>query len=805
MTALPAGSATRDTGPPARPSAEPPRSHGRPGALRRWLAEIGLGARLALSGGREGLLRTGLTALGVGLGVAVLLLAVSVPGILDGQHTRTDARSVHFADSPPKSDATVLSLPITSEYRDRLVSGRFLRAEGSHPVLPPGVSALPPDGTILVSPALRDLLAAPEGALLHQRFPQPIAGTIAKEGLSGPSELYFYGTRGDLADGQHSVMRVASYGSHRTSDPLHPVLLLLVVVIFVALLMPVAMFVAAATRFGGEQRDRRLAAVRLVGADTWMTRRVAAGEAVVSAALGVLLGVGFFLVGRQFAERLSLSRTSVFASDIRPSAALAALIVVAVPLAALAMTLLALRRVVVEPLGVVRRAVSRTRRRIWWRILLPLAGLGLLVPLIGERVQRLNVWQAAGGVVLLLLGVAALLPWLFDRLVARLGAGGAVSWQLAVRRLQLSSDSALRAVNAIAVAAAGTIALQMLFATAEASSTRDSEQDVNQVQAVTAVTISPQAAARGTADVGTVLRTTPGVTGLYSYRQDRARVEDAPDTNSFEIVVADCETLRRLADLPGCVEGDAFAVDPASFTRPGNQDATGTAGRTVILGGFDPERDGQRWTVPQHLQTARERRDAYGMDHQGLLLTPGAAPPVRADQRIYSYIGLDQANPDAADHLRNAAMGLGLTTSVSILRWRIVDDTFASIRRGLFAGATVVLLLVGLSLLVGTLEQLRERRRTLASLVAFGTRRRTIALSILWQTAVPVVLGLVVAAALGLTLGAVLLRVVAADLLLDWPGVGVVSAIAAGVVLLVTAASLPPLFRLMRPDGLRFE
>ncbi|MFG2044185.1 FtsX-like permease family protein [Dactylosporangium sp. NPDC048998] len=803
MTALSAGSATADAGPSAGTSAGPPRPHGRPGVLRRWLAEIGLGARLALSGGREGLLRTGLTALAVGLGVAVLLLAVSVPGILDGRHARTDARGdLRFGDPPPKSDATVLSLPIYSSYRDRAVNGRFLRAEGSHPVLPPGVSALPPDGSIVVSPALRDLLAAPEGALLRQRFPQPIAGTIAKEGLSGPNELYFYGTRGDLAYGQPSVMRLASYGSHSTNDPLAPVLLLLVVVIFVALLMPVAMFVAAATRFGGEQRDRRLAAVRLVGADTWMTRRVASGEAVVSAALGVLLGAGFFLVGRQFAERLELSGTSVFASDLRPSPALAALIVVAVPLAALAMTLLALRRVVVEPLGVVRRAVSRTRRRIWWRILLPLAGLGLLVPLIDDRPHRLNVWQAAGGVVLLLLGVATLLPWLFDRLVARLGAGGPVSWQIAVRRLQLSSDGALRAVNAIAVAAAGTIALQMLFAAAEAQSTTASRQDVNRAQAVTIVTISPPAAARGTADVDAVLRTTPGVTGLHSYRQDYATVEDAPDGGGFEIVVADCETLAKLADLPGCTDGDAFAVDPASFGQPGSGlDATGAAGRTVILG----NRDGGRWTVPQHLRSAREHRDAYGIDHDGLLLTPGAAPPVGTHQHIYSYIGLDPANPDAEEHLRNAAMRLGPTTDVSILQSRTVNRTFASIRRGLFAGATVVLVLVGLSLLVGTLEQLRERRRTLAALVAFGTRRRTIALSILWQTAVPVALGLVVAAALGLTLGVALLRVIAVEVRLDWPGVAVVSAIAGGVVLLVTAASLPPLFRLMRPEGLRFE
>ncbi|WP_432972622.1 FtsX-like permease family protein [Dactylosporangium sp. CA-233914] len=794
-----------------------PRAHGRPGPLRRWLSEVGLGARLALGGGREGLLRTALTALGVGLGVAVLLLSVSVPSILDGRHHRTDGRDdLHFTgDTPPRTESTLLMLRVDDVYRDRSVTGRFLHAEGARPILPPGVSALPPDGSIVVSPALRDLFATPGGALLRQRYPQPIAGTIAKAGLSGPNELYFYGTRDDLTESDSRVQRLSYYGSASRDDPLPPILLLLVVVIFVVLLMPVAMFVAAATRFGGEQRDRRLAAVRLVGADTWMTRRIAAGEAVVSAALGVLLGLAVFYAGRGFAERFELSDISVYASDIHPAPALAALIVVAVPLAALLMTLLALRRVVVEPLGVVRRATARAKRRIWWRVLLPLVGAALIVPLIGDKAHRFNVWQAAAGMILLLLGVATLVPWLFDRLVARLGAGGPVAWQIAVRRLQLTGDSALRAVNAVAVAAAGTIALQMLFAAALAENTTATKQDVAEAQAMVMVNQSRLSPVQGPADIAAELAKTSGVTAVHTYRQNYARVDDGPlDPGSgadfFEIVVADCETLRMLATLPGCADGDAFAVDPASFAQPNmaGPDTTALAGKPIVIdkgSGGDEGDPGLRWTVPGQLKTAREHRDAYGMDHDGLLLTPSAAPPSWTAGVYLTLVGLDPGNPDAAEHLRNAAMRIGPTTNVSILASHATDKTFASIRRGLFAGATVVLVLVGLSLLVGTVEQLRERRRTLAALVAFGTRRATMAWSILWQTALPVLLGLVVAAAMGVALGAALLRIVAVEVRLDWPGVGIVAAISAAVVLLVTAASLPPLFRLMRPEGLRFE
>ncbi|MFD5181477.1 FtsX-like permease family protein [Streptomyces sp. NPDC058372] len=56
--------------------------------------------------------------------------------------------------------------------------------------------------------------------------------------------------------------------------------------------------------------------------------------------------------------------------------------------------------------------------------------------------------------------------------------------------------------------------------------------------------------------------------------------------------------------------------------------------------------------------------------------------------------------------------------------------------------------------LVSMIEQLRERRRVLAALAAFGTRRRTPAWSVLWRTAIPVTLGIALAVGGGLGLGA---------------------------------------------------
>ncbi|CAM5687468.1 Membrane protein OS=Streptomyces antimycoticus OX=68175 GN=SANT12839_060220 PE=3 SV=1 [Streptomyces antimycoticus] len=150
----------------------------------------------------------------------------------------------------------------------------------------------------------------------------------------------------------------------------------------VVLLLPVLIFIATAARFGGERRDRRLAALRLVGADIHMTRRIAAGESLFGSLLGLAVGGGLFLLGRELISGVDIWGISFFASDIVPSAPLALVIAAAVPASAVMVTLIALRGIAIEPLGVVRNAKPK-RRRLWWRLLLPLLGMAMLLPLAG--------------------------------------------------------------------------------------------------------------------------------------------------------------------------------------------------------------------------------------------------------------------------------------------------------------------------------------------------------------------------------------------------------------------------------------
>ncbi|GGY33840.1 ABC transporter permease [Streptomyces xanthochromogenes] len=774
------------------------------------LRDLALGARFALAGGREGWTRTLLTAVGVGLGVALLLGTTALPGALNARNARDNARNDYGAsvDGGPAVDTLLIGRADT-QFQGSDVRGRLLQPEGAKAPLPPGVSALPAPGTMVASPALRDLLASPEGKLLRDRLPYRITSTIADRGLMGPHELAYYAgsdalkQRKDVTNDRAEVLRVNKFVNPSPGEKIDPVLALLIVIIFVVLLMPVGVFIAAAVRFGGDRRDRRLAALRLAGADRRMTRWMAAGEALAGAVVGVVVGALFFVIGRQYVGDITIAGLNVFPADLDPNPLLAVGVALAVPASAVAVTLFAMRSVVVEPLGVVRTSVPR-RRRMWWRVLPPLAGLGLLVPLMGRGRDRgtFNQVQVIGGTVLLLIGVTALLPWLVEAVVRRLG-GGPVGWQLAVRRLQLTSGSAARMVNGIAVAVAGAIALQMLFGAVEGDYVKSSGEDTSRAQLM--VPLGDSSPDRQAQEIS-ALKDVAGVTSVAALGSLDAGEKAKEPQHYLPVTVGTCADLGEAATLPSCKDGDVFiatggAWSPELATPPGS-----TVYLDPVNGGSATQGAAVRWTVPASTREAASRPDPTGQRRPGLMVTPGALPR-GAKLPIHSTVFVSTAPGDttAKERVLNLAARADPLTSARSLNDVQTSNRFAGVRKGLYIGAAAVLMLIGASLLVSMLEQLRERKKLLSALVAFGTRRTTLSWSVLCQTAVPVALGLALASLVGLGLGSVLLRMVGRPVTVDWvPAVSMVG-IGAGVVLLVTALSLPPLWRLMRPEGLRTE
>ncbi|WP_328669999.1 ABC transporter permease [Streptomyces sp. NBC_00322] len=782
-----------------------------------WIRDLTLGVRFAVTGGRRGWTRTVLTAVGVGLGVSLLLVAASVPNLIQSRDDRESARVVTFDNDVKRSERSFLMAATGTLYHGDTIKGTLIRPDGDHAPAPPGLAKLPGPGEMAVSPALAELLAAPEGALLKDRLPYRITATIADRGLIGPGELLYYAGSGTLSADTADSRSVGYGGNEGKPEPLNAVLLLMIVIACVALLLPVAVFIATAVRFGGEQRDRRLAALRLVGSDQAMTRRIAAGESLCGALLGLAAGAGFFALIRQLAGSVTIWNINAFPFDIVPSTALTALVVLAVPASAIGVTLFTLRGVSIEPLGVVRNTAPR-RRRLWWRLLLPAAGLALLLPQAGQvdmAGTEIATYQIAGGALLVLIGVTALLPWLVEAVVGRL-RGGPVSWQLAVRRLQLSSGTAARAVSGIVVAAAGAIALQMLFASVQSDFMKPTGMDSARAQLETHAGAADGSVAHEMIQKYSATKGVSGVIGIIEAGVERAGPQRSGEDfiPTTQITVGDCPSLRELAKLASCKDGDVFLARTrggdgppddylAKTARPGAQvnlhpDAYSSEG--------EPEKtEPVLWRIPASARTVDSRTDPMGQKSFGILATPSTvdvsklrSPSARA------MIRLDPAVPDAAEYARNTAAAIDPLTRVSTLQNFERDSMFSSVRTGLFVGATATMLLIAASLLVSTLEQLRDRKRLLSVLVAFGTRRATLSWSVLWQTAVPIALGLALAVTGGIGLGLVLLKLVGKQVA-DWWAFLPITGVGAALILLVTLLSLPPLWRMMRPDGLRTE
>ncbi|MEV0437850.1 FtsX-like permease family protein [Streptomyces spectabilis] len=793
-----------------------------PTGVRAWLRDLAMGLRFAVGGGRQGWTRTILTAVGVGLGVALLLGAASVPDMLNKRDARSTARTP-LAEMNGKQvepgDTSVLSINVSTDFGDSEINGRVLRADGKRPVLPPGLGSLPEPGEMVVSPALRDLMNSSGGKLLKERFSQyRQAGTIGDAGLMHPKELYYY-LGSDSLTKSDGAYRTQSFGYKEPAEPLDPLLVVLIVLICVVLLTPVVIFIGTAVRFGGERRDQRLAALRLVGADRRAVRRIAAGEALCGALLGLVAGAGFFLLARQLVGMVDIWKVSAFPSDMVPLPGLAALILVAVPVSAVVVTLVSLRAVTIEPLGVVRSSAPR-KRRLWWRLLLPVVGLGILLG--QDRISTesttadVHVYVIAVGATLALVGLATLLPWLVEAAVAKL-RGGPVPWQLATRRLQLSSGTAARAVSGITVAVAGAVALQMLFASMHDDFNTVTDNDPRRAQLSVHSSQASGALAQRMIDDFRATKGVKNVMGSVStYVVKPGKLPKGQESDGYrpttELRVGTCETLRELAHVKSCTNGDTFIVRSADREMTAQVDMVARPGKPIDLNSeswftYDGEPRGKHapWTLPKSTRTVQARPDPVGDEYYGIFATPRAVDVDRmADASTNAMVQIDRSVPDAEEYVRNTAAHMDPLVRVMTIRMMERDKQYASVQKGLQAGAIATMMLIAASMLVSMLEQLRERKRLLAALTAFGTRRTSMGWSVLWQTAVPVALGLALAVAGGLALGVVMCRMIDKQVT-DWLVFLPLAGAGAVLVAVVTALSLPPLWRMMRPDGLRTE
>ncbi|MFI6154821.1 FtsX-like permease family protein [Kitasatospora sp. NPDC051170] len=435
---------------------------------------IALGLRLSLRGGREALARLFLIAVAVALGTGLLLTCLAGMNAVNKQNTRyawletglttppTSTSENSSADSTTAANA--LWWRLTGDNFDGQIIGRVdLAATGPNAPLPPGIPHLPEPGQYYASPALAALIHTAPVAQLSARFPGHQVGTIGPAALPAPDSLIIIvGRRADelmhapharqiTAIQQQAPMNCSNCGAISiNADQLKFVL----AVAALALFFPTVIFIGTATRLAATRREQRFAAMRLVGATPRQVTVLASVESIVAATAGLVVGFSMFLLLRPVLASIPFTGTPFYTGDLTLSPAHILLVVLGVPIGALSAALVALRRVRISPLGVVRRVTPRPPR--WWRVIPLLTGMGELSYVVGVgRPATINkqIMAYLPGILLIMGGLIVAGPWLTmigARAIARRTSRPSVL--VAGRRLADNPQAAFRAVSGLIIA-----------------------------------------------------------------------------------------------------------------------------------------------------------------------------------------------------------------------------------------------------------------------------------------------------------------------------------------------------------------
>ena len=425
-----------------------------------------LGLRLTLRSGREPFVRLLVTAAAVAVGVAIMLAVLADFHAFRVTSYRpswesTNGRAVTARTmSAPQSELWNYSNDI---YAGQTIERLDVASLGPHAPVPPGISKLPAAGQYYASPALAALIRSVPANQLGDRFPGKLAGTIGQQALKGPQELVIYvGYRpAQLASlpATQVVSRISTAVGRQVWTSYFRDAFIVGAIAFV---FPILILVGTATRLAAARREERYAALRLVGATSRQISVISSVDAVVSALVGTLLGIGIFIALRAALAHTAITSARYFYNEVTPTALGYLAVLIAVPLASAIASLLSLRRVRISPLGVSRRVTPPPPRA--WRILPLLAGVALFSVGIAQTSKQSIGKPALPGLLVILIGLVMAGPWLTAqaaRLFGRLMSG--TSSLLASRRLADNPKAAFRSVSGLVLAVfLGTVVAGLL-------------------------------------------------------------------------------------------------------------------------------------------------------------------------------------------------------------------------------------------------------------------------------------------------------------------------------------------------------
>jgi hypothetical protein len=774
---------------------------------------IGLSLRLVVSGGREALTRLVVLVLAVGLGVGLLLTAVAATNAALTWNNRhawfwTGSSSVP-AGPTTRGIAPLWWHPGGDTYDGQTISRFDVAATGSSSPVPPGIPRDPGPGQYYASPALAALLRSTPAGQLAGRYPGHLAGVIGDAGLPSPSTLVIIigHSPAQLAHTPDSVPVTsipttvpANFGGRANPRGLNYVPLdaggeqsavdLLLSVVALALLTPVLIFIATATRLSAARREQRFAAMRLAGATRGQVSLLAATESTAAGVLGVAAGFGIFFALRIPVAGIPFIGQPFFPAELSLSLPDILAVAIGVPVAAAVAARLALRRVHISPLAVTRRATPPPPPA--WRVLPLLAGFAELgfFTVHGKPASPTGQDLAlVPGFALIIVGLVLAGPWLTMAaakvMARRTSSPGTL---IAARRLADDPRAAFRAVSGLVLALFITTVAVAGIATwnAQQRMLRVSPAETNVLtdqQVGSGSQVSPGPAAPA-APLAARLRRIPGVLGVAVVRADGRLTIPAAfhdlgaslgSTAPVPAGVVSCAQLAAVPVLGRCPAGASVAAFPADgFAGP-----------------------------------------LYGVDATGITWPAASVPATRLDSLAVDAIdaatnGTVPAVEQARTMLENAPgytayLGNGVPSTVGELIAQS-NPTNSGYQQLANTVILVSLPIAGCTLAAGIAAGLADRKRPFSLLRLTGARLATLRRVVALESAVPLLAVAAVAIGTGFGAAAMYASLVMQHAMVA-PGAAYYLLTAGGVLaaLGIIAATFPLLARITGPEVARNE
>ena len=717
-----------------------------------------LGLRLSRPVDRAGWVRLALVSIGGAMGAFALLAMLSIPEVVDAQAGRLAGQTldrIESQDAEAQMPAPMWANRVEEFVGDRTLTRIAVGSVTSKAHRPQWLSGYPQPGEFAASPALIELLDAdPHG--VGTRFPQTLVEVIDDEGLVSPDHLFAIVGVEDQAFapfGTGGPVRGLGLAEPSHKGPDRRVIRVLAAAAAVFVVLPTMILIATSARLSARTRQRRLAALRLLGLTSARTAAVNAVEVILATGCGAIVGALVWRLAIPEAGSVGIGSLHWFPEDVAVSGQLVAASLTTLVAIAATISVVAARQAVSNPLRERSSAPPETPPRPR-RLIVVLLGFALL-GICTAWSHPTTAWFAlfALGNLAVGLGLYVALPLIAvacAKVMRRTTSSPAPT--LAARRLAHEPGAVARTTAAVLtlvliVGFAQTLTLVLDWAT-----TRNGAQP-DQGEPVMAQVRNAPLAGQQLAEVPGVERALPIVRF------------DLPDGDFIDAIVATCDDLVGIA-----------------ITQPSNCDDNTAQGifREATIPGVET---GESIDFAYRLQNGATGAPASAR------IAPDLVPADALPPRDW-LVRLSSADSNAA--LANA---VAATAAAAEIDGPDAPDRGreASTYQTLVATATVVALaLVTTSTIAAIADRTLERKRTSNQLLALGVRPRTLRTAEALWISTPLLTGLAAAVAAS-TLAAIAYLNLGFDDF-DYPTEQIITTTITGLIAIILAAAASTAF-----------